>query len=204
MAARDESRRVVIAGHFAFAAAVKSRERTVPLWALMLATQWLDVVFVPLFVRGIERIQIVSGLHAGYGTGIIYADYTHSLLGALLLAATFGLVSSMHWGRRAGVVLGGVVFSHWLIDLVVHRSDMPFLPGNMGSLPRVGFGLWRAPIAAGALESALVVFGAYLYWRAARDVSKTADRAIVRRANVVGALVLVGGFVVLAMDVLGI
>jgi hypothetical protein len=47
----------VIAGHFGFAALVKAKERETPLWALMLATQWLDVVFVPLFILGVERIE---------------------------------------------------------------------------------------------------------------------------------------------------
>ena len=39
----------MVPGHFGFAAAVKSRVPSAPLWALMLATQWLDVFFVPLF-----------------------------------------------------------------------------------------------------------------------------------------------------------
>ena len=69
----------MIAGHFGFAAAVKSREREVPLWALMLACQWLDVVFVPLYVAGVERMVLIGG--GGYGKVVIYADWTHSLLG---------------------------------------------------------------------------------------------------------------------------
>jgi|HubBroStandDraft_4_1064222.scaffolds.fasta_scaffold596675_3 hypothetical protein len=76
----------MIAGHFGFAALIKAREREVPLWALMLATVWLDVVFVPLYIAGIESIETVPGTQGGYGTGVINADYTHSPLGALLLA----------------------------------------------------------------------------------------------------------------------
>ena len=55
----------MIAGHFGFAAGVKGRQRQVPLWALMLATVWLDVVFVPLFAAGIETIDVSPG--GGYG-----------------------------------------------------------------------------------------------------------------------------------------
>jgi hypothetical protein len=51
----------MIAGHFGFAALIKAREPQVPLWALMLATVWLDVVFVPLYVAGIESIEEVPG-----------------------------------------------------------------------------------------------------------------------------------------------
>ena len=82
----------MIAGHFGFAAMVKSREPRVPLWSLMLATVWLDIVFIPLFVMGIETLKPVPGLPGGYGENIIYADYTHSLVGALALSLAFGLM----------------------------------------------------------------------------------------------------------------
>src|SRR6266436_5076544 len=133
----------MIAGHFGFAALVKSRARQVPLWALMLATVWLDIVFVPLFLAGIETLKPVPGLRGGYGENIIHADYTHSLVGALVLSAIFGIAFAASWGRHCGLWLGLVSFSHWLLDLVVHRHDMPLLPGNLGRLPRFGFGLWQ-------------------------------------------------------------
>jgi hypothetical protein len=50
--------------------------------------------------------------------------------GMVALAALFGLVATRPWGRRAGIVLAAVVFSHWLLDLIVHRGDLPILPGN--------------------------------------------------------------------------
>jgi hypothetical protein len=95
-------------------------------------------------------------------------------------------------------VLGAVVFSHWLLDLVVHRGDLPILPGNAGDLPRLGFGLWRVPAASVLVELALVVAGAWLYWRAAVQTS-TGDT---RRAHLLGLLVLAAGIVTLALDAL--
>ena len=81
----------VIAGHFGLAAAVKWRAPAAPLWLLMIATQWLDIVFVPLFVLGVERLVPLPGAKSGaYGQALIYADYTHSLFGALLLSAPRG------------------------------------------------------------------------------------------------------------------
>lgn len=188
----------MIAGHFGFAAAVKGQERQVPLWSLMLATAWLDIVFAPLLAAGIEEIE--SG--DGYGDAVIHADYTHSLVGALILAALFGLVAAIPWGKRAGVVLAGVAFSHWLLDLVVHRSDMPILPGNLGDLPLLGFGLWQVPGASAIVELALVLLGAYLYWRAATRTAIEAGGDKMGLANVVGGLVLVAGIATLAVDVL--
>jgi membrane-bound metal-dependent hydrolase YbcI (DUF457 family) len=188
----------MIAGHFGFAAGVKGRERQVPLWALMLATVWLDIIFAPLLATGVETIEKVPGTSGGYGNSIIHADWTHSLVGALVLAALFGLVAARPWGRRAGVVLAAVVFSHWLLDLVVHRADMPILPGNAGDLPRLGFGLWKAPAVSILVELALVMAGCWLYWRAAVQTSS----ADTRRANLLGLLVLGAGVVTLALDAL--
>ncbi len=192
----------MIAGHFGFAALVKSRERQVPLWALMLATVWLDVVFVPLFLAGKETMESVPGTRGGYGAHIIHADWTHSLIGAVVLSAVFGVIAAVPWGRRNGIVLGLVSFSHWLLDLVVHRGDMPILPGNFGGLPKFGFGLWRTPTAAIAAEFLLVTAGAWLYWRAAESVTTAAGYGRTR-ATVASLLILVCGLGVLALDVSG-
>jgi len=188
----------VIAGHFGFAAAVKSKERTTPLWALMLACQWLDVIFVPLFAAGIEKIVMIPGAKEGaYGEGVIYADYTHSLVGALVLSALLGVGLGMRYGKRSGVVIGLVSMSHWVLDLVMHRQDMPILPGNAGDLPRLGFGLWRSEVGSAAVELAFVVVGAWLYWRAAREVDA-------KRANTAGIVVAASGVVVLALNLAGL
>jgi hypothetical protein len=193
----------MIAGHFGFAAAVKSREPQCPLWALMLATAWLDVVFVPLYLTGVETIEAAPGASSGYGGAIIHADYTHSLVGALLLSGVFGGAGAAAWGRRNGLVLALVAFSHWALDLVVHRGDMPILPANLGGLPRLGFGLWRVPLAAMSVELALVVAGAWLYWRAARAAAALAGRGE-RRAAVAALFILLSGLLVLGLDVTGV
>lgn len=191
----------MIAGHFGFAALMKSRERQVPLWALMLAVVWLDILFVPLFLSHIETIEPVPGTHGGYGNGIIHADYTHSLAGALLLSALFGLAFCRRWGLRNAIILGFASFSHWLLDLIVHRADLPILPGNIGDLPKLGFGLWRMHAVTIALECALIVGGAWFYWRAARTVSAGGNSA---RAVFASTLILVFGLAVLALDVTGL
>jgi hypothetical protein len=195
----------LIAGHFGFAAAVKSRAPQIPLWSLMLACQWMDVLFVPLFALGIERIVPVAaaGPHPGYGEEVIYADYTHSLVGAAVIAVTYGLVAGWRWGRRNGAVLAGVVLSHWVLDLVVHRADMPILPRNAGNLPRLGFGLWRMPAASAAIELVLVVLGTYLYWRAATRVLRNAGEHTTKRASRLAGLMLVSGIVTLGLNLVG-
>jgi hypothetical protein len=194
---------IVIAGHFGFAAAVKAKAPAVPLWALMLASQWLDVVFVPLLLAGVEHLDAVAGTGPNaYGGAIIYADYTHSLVGAVLLSALFGGVAAIRYGRAAGRVLGLVAMSHWVLDVPMHRADMPILPGNAGGLPRIGFGLWRSPAASVVLELVIVVVGAALYWRAALKVAGD-DAAMLRRARLSGIAVLASGLITLALNVSG-
>ncbi len=189
----------MIAGHFGFAAAVKSREQTTPLWALMLASVWLDIVFVPFFASGLEKTELADTAHSGYGASIIYADYTHSLAGMIVLSVILGALASLLWGRRAGIVIGLVSASHWLLDLIVHRADMPILPGNAGALPRLGLGLWRIPQASLAVELALVLLGAWLYWRAARQVVRSRGRGK-RAAALSAVLIAVFGALTLWLD----
>ena len=186
----------MIAGHFGFAAMVKSRERTAPLWGLMLATVWLDVVFVPLFVAHLETMQVV---HPGYGGAILHADYTHSIVGMLVLSAILGAMFLPKMGRRVAIVVALVSASHWVLDLVVHRPDMPVLPGNVGGLPKLGFGLWNHPPLAAGVELALVIAGAVMYWRAAREVSEKAGGSG-RLASISAGLIAVFGVLVLVLD----
>ena len=194
----------MIAGHFGLAAGVKAREPAVPLWALMLATQWLDVVFVPLYLTHVERIEVIGGGPPGYGNGIIHADDTHSLIGALVLSLAFALPAAWRWGRRAAAVLGAVVFSHWLLDLLVHRHDMPLLPGAPAGTPLFGFGLWRWPLVTAAVELALVLWGSVAYLRAAVATARAHDPARLRRARIAAGAVLVSGLLTLGLSVAGL
>jgi hypothetical protein len=169
----------MFAGHFGLAAGARAldvrllskRQATgaatsapshpdVPLWALMLSTQLLDVLFAFLVVAGGESF----GGDSGYGEGWIHAYYSHSLAGALLIAVAAGLLAAKWWSRQGGLLVAATVFSHWLLDLLVHRPDLPILPGNLGHLPLLGFGLWGTPAASIALEALLVVGGALLYF----------------------------------------
>lgn len=156
----------MFAGHFGLAAAVKAKQPDVPLWALMLSTQLLDVVFVPFLLTGTETIEPVAGAE-GYGASVIRADYTHSLAGALLIALIAAWLAGRAWGRRSGAVIGGVAFSHWLLDLLVHRHDLPLLPGNAGNLPLLGISWWATPGLSIAAELLLIVAGGALYCRSA-------------------------------------
>jgi hypothetical protein len=186
----------MVAGHFGFAAMVKSRERSAPLWALMLATVWLDIIFLPLLVAHWESFEPV---HPGYGGLIIHADYTHSIVGMLALSAILGVMFLPKLGKRIALVITLVSASHWALDLVVHRADMPVLPANIGNLPYLGMGLWDHPQASACVELLLVVVGAVMYWRAATDVSAKAGRNA-KLAAVSASMIAAFGILVLFLD----
>lgn len=167
----------MLAGHFGLAAVVKAREPQVPLWSLMLATSLLDIVFLGLYFAGIETLTSAVGRGPGYGELYINADYSHSLVGALAISLLALLVTAIAWGRRNGLIIGFVVFSHWLLDLLVHRPDMPILPGNAGNLPLLGLGLWMLPWLSALVELGLVLAGAFMYYHAAMRTAVRTERA---------------------------
>jgi membrane-bound metal-dependent hydrolase YbcI (DUF457 family) len=184
----------MFAGHFGLAAAVKAKSPEVPLWALMLSTQLLDVIFVPFFLSGAETTE-----GSGYGGLVIHADYTHSLVGALLIALIAGLLAGRLWGKKGGRVVAGVVFSHWILDLLVHRADLPIMPGNVGGLPLFGFGIWEHSSLSIALESVMIGVGFLIYSRSVIKNSLRIGWAIASAGAMAIVLVLS-----LVSDVLGI
>ncbi|MFT4416652.1 permease [Fredinandcohnia humi] len=164
----------MLAGHFGVAAAVKAKTPEVPLWALMLSTQLLDVVFVPLLIAGVESLEPVDG--GGYGGVVIHANYSHSFISAFFMSILAGLIALRFWGKRGGIAISSVVFSHWLLDLLVHRADMAILLGAAGNFPLLGFGLWKFPIISIVVELALIIFGSILYHRSLVPKAKGKQR----------------------------
>jgi hypothetical protein len=120
----------------------------------------------------------------------------------ILLSVILGIPAGLLWGRRSGIVIGLVSASHWLLDLIVHRADMPILPGNIGDLPRLGLGLWRIPLASLTIELALVLAGAWLYWRAASQVVRNQGKGK-RAAATAAALIAICGVLTLWLDFAG-
>ncbi len=157
-------------GHFAIGVAMKPVAPKMPIWILFLAPQFMDLLFLPLVALGIE------GYEPGpYGHSQISAFYTHSLVGALLISAVAYWIGMYFWkSARAGMILAGLSFSHWLIDLFVHHQDMPILPGNIGNLPMLGFGLWDYEYAVFGTEIALAIVGLGLYARWAQTEKSSA------------------------------
>jgi hypothetical protein len=185
----------MFAGHFGVAAGVKGKSPDVPLWALMVSTQLLDIVFIPFLLTGVETIE-----GSGYGGSVIHADYTHSLVGALIIAIVAGLIAGRFWGRKSGIIIGSVVFSHWILDLIVHRADLPILPGNWGNLPLLGFGLWRISALSMTIELLLIIIGGFFYFRSIVSGTEGSNR---RLAKITGGIMSILLLLSLLSDIFG-
>jgi len=153
----------MFAGHFGVAAVIKSKTPELPLWSLLVSTQLLDIAFIPFSLAGIETMEPIG--EGGYARMIIYAFYTHSFVGALLLSILAACLAGGFWGKKSGIIIGLVAFSHWILDLIVHRPDMPILPGNIGNFPLLGFGLWESVSVSILIEFLLIAAGAIFYFR---------------------------------------
>jgi hypothetical protein len=149
-------------GHYGPAFGAKAISKTIPLWLLFIAVQWMDVIWSILVALDIEKLRIVPGFTESNPLDLYYMPYTHGLIGALSLSIIFGLVAQMMlrgtW-REIFLVVASAVFSHWLLDLVVHVPDLPLIGDSM----KVGFGLWRHVRISLSVEIATLVAGAWVY-----------------------------------------
>jgi membrane-bound metal-dependent hydrolase YbcI (DUF457 family) len=156
-------------GHYAVALAAKRAAPRTSLATLFAAAQLIDLAWPLLLLAGLERVRIAPGITAFTPLDFESYPWTHSLLMVAVWAAAFALVYRSRTGyARGALVLGALVLSHWLLDLLTHRPDLPLAPG--GAL-RVGLGLWSSVPGTLAVELTLFAAGvaAYATGTRARD-----------------------------------
>jgi hypothetical protein len=148
-------------GHYGPSFLAKRVEQAVPLWVLFIAVQLLDVFWGIFVLLGVEKVRIVPGFTKTNALDLYYMPYTHSLPAAL----AWGLVAAIAYllatrSQRGSLLVGLAVFSHWPLDLLVHRPDLPLYD----NAAKVGLGLWDYPLVTLAVEGALVLgcLGAYM------------------------------------------
>lgn len=158
-------------GHYSASFAGKAAEKQIPLWLLFIAVQFMDVLWAIFVLLGIEKVRIVPGITATSPLDLYYMPYTHSLVGSLgwsiFAFLICQLVPSLR-GRRTGLIVGLAVFSHWILDLIVHRPDLALYD----SVYKMGFGLWNYRASEFILEIALLVGGVALYLKTAPHKSR--------------------------------
>ncbi len=147
-------------GHYAAALAAKKAAPKTSLGTLFLASQFIDLLWPLFLLFGIENVRIEPGNTAVTPLDFYNYPYSHSLLFVLIWAVLFGIVYFFIKKYRTGaIVLSLLVLSHWLLDLVVHKPDLPLAPGTTG----VGLGLWNSLPLTLIIEIGLFAAGLYLY-----------------------------------------
>ncbi|MFN8543671.1 MAG: hypothetical protein U0807_05635 [Candidatus Binatia bacterium] len=178
----------MLVGHYAPAFVAKGIAPRVPLWTLVAAVQLVDIAWGLLVLLGVEQVRIVPGLPSN-PLDLVYMPYTHSLLAAVGWSALAFVLGRLVLGAGGGaIVLALAVASHWVLDLVVHRPDLPLAFGP----ERLGLALWNRPVLAYVVEVGLLA-SAVAFWASRCRPAGLARRTATR---LVAALVVVQTLVV--------
>jgi hypothetical protein len=151
-------------GHFALGFGTKRAVPTVSLGTLFIACQLADLLWPTLVLLGVEVVKIQPGDTAVTPLTFVSYPYSHSLVALLIWGALFGAAYVLIRKSRvaAGVAIGALVVSHWVLDVLTHRPDMPVA---IGGSTRLGLGLWDSLPATVAVELLLFVVGVVIYAR---------------------------------------
>jgi len=163
-------------GHFAVGFAAKRVAPRASLGVLIAAPLFLDLLWPMFLIAGIESVRIDPGNTVFTPLDLHDYPYTHSLLMSVIWSL---LAGTGYWAatryRNGALAVGLGVFSHFILDFVTHRPDMPIYPG---SATYVGLGLWNSRPATLAVEIALFVAGVVIYARATRPNNRRGSLAL--------------------------
>ena len=160
-------------GHFGIALAAKKVAPKTSLGTLVLAAQFADLLWPILLLVGVEHVRIVPGLLAASPFDFTSYPISHSLVAQLGWGAILGIVYFMLRGNgRSALVVGALVPTHWVLDFIAHRPDMPIYPGSA----KYGLGMWHSV--------PLTIFVEFLLFAAGIAVYLSCTRAKDRMGNV--------------------
>ncbi len=127
---------------------------------ILLAVQFIELVWVFLNWLGIERVTTEDKVRYVGDIHLSYMPYSHSILSSAILVAIAGMVF-WFWKKsiRITIIIMLACSSHIILDLVTHTQDLP-----LGFTYRhvLGLGLYSVfPLAAFLLE---IGFGLFCWW----------------------------------------
>ena len=153
-------------GHLGLGLAAKPVAPLAPLWVLLLATEVPDLLFFGFEAAGFEH-QSVTHTDLNQGVQMLspgVMPWSHGLHMTLTWSLLVAVMASLLFrNRRTGITLGLLVFSHWILDFVVHPPELPLL---FSDSPLVGLGLWGSGpglMFSGILELSLLAGGIVIY-----------------------------------------
>ena len=162
----------MVIGHYALAFGAKRLAPGVSLGTLFLAAVLADLLWPLLVLAGAESFQIRIGATAAMPLEFISYPYSHSLVAIAFTAVVFCAVRAIvtRTTGKALLVIGALVVSHWLLDVVAHAPDVPFAPVGAD---RYGLGLWNSVPGTLLVEGVLLGCGVALYATATEPVSRS-------------------------------
>jgi hypothetical protein len=173
-------------GHFGVGFAGKAAAPRASLGTLFLAAQFVDLLWPTLLLAGLEKVEIRPGITRVTPLDFVSYPISHGLLAVVVWGLLFAGAYQVARRHTAGAVtMFAAVVSHWLLDLLTHRPDLPLWPGNE---TKVGLGLWESLPATLVVELAIFSAGLLLYLRTTRPVDRTGRLAL---AGLVAFLLLV-------------
>ena len=175
-------------GHYAVALAAKKVAPKVSLGTLFIAAQLVDMLWPALLLLGVEHVRIDPGNTPV--TPLDFYDYpiSHSLIGAILWSCVLGILFfALRKNRRNAFIVGLVVFSHWILDLLTHRPDLPL---SFCGGPYFGLGLWYSLPGTLVAEFLLFAIGIALYVRTTKAKDKVGSIGFWTLAVVLGVTYL--------------
>jgi hypothetical protein len=162
-------------GHYGVAFAAKRLAPRASLGTLSFAAQFLDELWPVLLLLGFERARIAPGLMSANAIDFVSYPISHSLLGALAWAAMIGAgYVAITRDRRSAWIVAACVLSHWLLDVPMHRPDLPIWPGG----PMVGLGIWQSIPLTIAVDGSVFLMGLVLYLRDTRAADRIGTWAL--------------------------
>jgi hypothetical protein len=148
-------------GHFTVALASKRAAPRTSLGMLLLAAMWADALYTVLLLAGIEHARIDPSLGRYLPVDLYYLPWSHSLVMLFVWAILLGGLYYCFRGYKAGAIWVAVgVLSHWPLDWLMHRTDMPLAPGLA---LRYGLGLYNFPVWTLLIEGVWFATGIWIY-----------------------------------------
>ena len=148
-------------GHYGVGFASKKIEPRASLGTYIMATVFLDLLWPVFLLIGLEHVKIDPGNTVVTPLNFYDYPYSHSLLMSVVWSLLFGgIYYLIKKNKKTSIILGICVFSHWILDFLVHRADLPLAPGVETFF---GLGLWNSLPATLILELFIFLGGAYLY-----------------------------------------
>jgi len=154
----------VFIGHFGVALGAKKISPRTSLGTLVMAAQFVDLIWPIFLLLGIERVIVAPGATAVTPLDFYSYPLSHSLLADVGWAFLFaGIYRVAKGDSRGAVCLWFVLMSHWMLDALTHQPDLPLYPG---STMYVGLGLWNSRFWTILIEGIIFFIGARRYARA--------------------------------------